>query len=152
MLFEKLFYFFQVVLEQRCSLTLEFVFNSGKLASVISSHVDELSLHVYNELVDLVIHTANEVNIGFVFDSYSFLEFTDQLVLVVNDLLTGLDLDLNIFGQLFAVFLLLKLLPVPINLDILFVTDKYLVLEFGSSFSSLFLFEASTCVLQVVVI
>jgi hypothetical protein len=96
MLFEKLFHFLQVVLEESSSLTLELILNSSELSGVISSHVDKLRLHVLDKFVNFIVHAPNKVDIGFILDSYGFLEFSNQLILVVDDLLASRHLHLNI--------------------------------------------------------
>jgi hypothetical protein len=58
----------------------------------------------------------------------------------------------NIVSEFLTVFLLFELLPVPINLNILLVTDQDLVFELGGTLSALLFFKTSASVLQVIVV
>jgi len=74
----------------------------------------------------------------------------DKLVLILDDLLASIDLNFDIFSELLAVFLLLKLLPVPVNLNVLFVTDQHFVFQLGGPLYAFLFFKPTPDIFLVV--
>lgn len=77
------------------------------------------------------------------------LELLDQLVFVSENFVAGAFLSLDVLSQFLAVLFLLKLLPVPIDLDILLMRLDDLVLDFVSSLLFGFLFAGATVFVQL---
>jgi len=133
----------KIRLQQTSPLPLKLVLNTGKLRSIIRAHVDELELHSADQLIDVVVLAVDELHVGLVFGGDGVLELLDEFVFVFDDFLASCYLHFNILGQLFAVFFLLEFLPVPVDLNVLFVGDEHLVLQLGSPLNTLLLFKTT---------
>ena len=85
------------------------------------------------------VHLLHGLDVVLVLGFDGFLELLFELVLVLNNVLALDDLLLDILVQLLAVFLLFKLLPVPVDLNIFLVGGDDLVLDLIGSFAAGFL-------------
>ena len=83
----------------------------------------------------MVVHELHLLDVVLVLGLDSFLELVLQLFFVGNDLVALNNLFLDVLVQLFAIFFLLKFLPVPVDFDILLVGGNDLILNLVGSFS-----------------
>ena len=150
MQFEKVFDLFQVNLEQRSPLPLKLILNAAQLRSIVRPHVDKLQLHGSDQLINIVVHAVDEVDVGLIFGRDSVLELLDQFVLIFDDLLASSDLHLDIFSQLLAILLLLELLPVPVDFNVLFMRDEHLVFQLCSPLYAFLLFQSTPDILLMI--
>ena len=59
-------------------------------------------------------------------------------------------LSFDVFGELLAIFFLFELLPVPVNLNVLFVTLDHLVLDLVCTLLPRFLLQGAPIVLHFI--
>lgn len=110
--------FLFILLQQCGALTFEFRLNASQLNLVVITHLIELNLHASNQVVDVIIHLLHGFYVVLVLCFDRLLKLLFKLVFVLYDLLTLTDLLLDVQVQLLTIFLLLKLLPVPVDLHI----------------------------------
>jgi hypothetical protein len=120
-LLEELINLFLVLLQESGTLALKLRLDGTKLVLVISTHMEELTFHFVDELVNVVVHLLHGFDVVFVLGVEGRFKLKLKVFFVGNDLLALDNLLLDVQGQLLAVFFLLKLLPVPVNFYILLV-------------------------------
>ena len=135
MLRKKLLNFGFILLQQLGTLSFKLRLDGLKLVLVVSAHVDELSFHGPDQIIDMVVHELHLFDVVLVLGLDSFLELVLQLFFVGNDLVAFNNLLLDVLVQLFAIFFFLKFLPVPIDFNILLVGGNDLILNLVGSFS-----------------
>ena len=135
MLRKKLFNFGFILLQQLGTLPFKLRLDGLELVLVVSAHVDELSFHGPDQVVDVVVHELHLLYVVLILCLYGFLKLVFQLLFVSNDLVALHNLLLNVLVQLLAIFFLLKFLPVPVDFDILLVGGNDLILNLVGSFS-----------------
>ena len=117
---------------------------------IILSHISELLAHGFNELINVIILLLNSLDVLLILVLQLINKCLDEDILLLNDLFTGLFLNINILSKLLTVFLLFKLLPSPINLNILFMRCDDFSLNFICSLLSHLFFLDSSLVLKIV--
>lgn len=148
MLSEKSLDLILIPLDDLVTLSLELLFDLLELLMVVGSHIEELLAHSLNQVINVIILLFKRFNVFFIFLLKLIHELLDEIILLANNLLTGVLLDFDVFSKLLAVFLFFKLLPSPINLDILLVTCDDLSLDLVSSLFSLLFFLDTSVVLH----
>ena len=123
-----------VALEDGSALAIELTLNLVQLHVVVLPHLVELVLHALYQQIYILRHLLNRLDVVAVLLIDLPFELFDQLLLVGDDLGAGRLLRLYVLGQLLTVFLLLKLLPIPIDLDVLLVGLDHLILNFICAF------------------
>jgi hypothetical protein len=138
------------LLQESGAFPLELWLNSGELVSVVSAHADKLEFHASDEFVNVGVHLLHGLDVVLVLGLNGFLKLLFELVFVLNNVLALDDLLFDILVQLLAVFLLFKLLPVPIDLNVLLVGGDDFVLDLIGSFAASFLFLDAASVFSFV--
>lgn len=134
MLVKELLDLLVVLLKQGLSLAFELSLDLCQLVRVVSTHSVELGFHAADQLVNVVVHFLHGLDVVLVLYVECGFELTLEFLLVLNDFLALNDLLLNVSSKLFAVFFLLKFLPVPVNFYVTFVGGDDFVLNLISSF------------------
>lgn len=129
LLLEETFVVILVSLQNPSSLVVEGRLDSQKVLLVVLSGGLEVVTHQLDKLVNVVVLLLESLVVLLVFVSELILELRDEVFLLRNNLAAGFLLDLDVLGQLLAVFLLLELLPGPVNFDILLVRSNDLSVD-----------------------
>ena len=82
------------------SLLLEHSFDGLQLRGVIGSHLDKLSLHGGDQVVDVLVHLGDGLDVVLVLGLKSILELVDQLLLVLDDFLASVLLSVDILNKI----------------------------------------------------
>ena len=98
-LFEKVFDFSLVALENISSLSVELLFNGLQLLVVVFTHVTELGLHRSNEKVDVNRHLLDGLDVVAILLCDLTIELLDELHLIGDNLGTGGLLRLNVLFE-----------------------------------------------------
>ena len=131
-----------VSLNDLITLSLELLLDLLELLVIIGSHVEELLAHGFDKVVNIVILLFERLHVLIILLLELVNEGRNKLVLLRDDLLASIFLDLNVLSKLFAVLLLFKFLPSPIDFDIFLVTCDDLGLDLvGSLLPLLFLLD-----------
>lgn len=86
--FEQLLNLGVVLLQQGFPLALELTLDLLQARGVVLPHLVELLLHALDQLVDVLVHCLHRLHVVFVLALDGFLKLRDQLLLVLDDLLT----------------------------------------------------------------
>lgn len=81
-------------------LLLEHSFDGLQLRGVIGSHLDKLSLHGGDQVVDVLVHLGDGLDVVLVLGLKSILELVDQLLLVLDDFLASVLLSVDILNKI----------------------------------------------------
>lgn len=128
-MFEEMVDFLVVLLQKCTALSIKLRLNLGEVVGVIGSHLVELVLHSQDEFVNVLVHLLHGDHVVLVLGVESLLEFTFKVVFVFYNFLTLNDLLFNFWGKFLAVLFFFKLLPIPINFDILLVWSDNFILD-----------------------
>ena len=90
------------------------------------------------------VHLLHGLDVVLVLGFNGFLKLFFELVFVLNNVLAFDDLLLDVLVQFFAVFLLFKFLPIPVDLNVFLVGSDDFVLDLIGSFTAgFFLLDAA---------
>jgi len=126
-----------VFLNDVISFSQEGLLDLIKLLMVIDSHIQELLAHSFDQVIDVIVLLFQSFDVFFIFLLQLVNETADKITLLRDNLFASLLLNFDVFCKLLAVFFLFKLLPSPINFDILLMRSNDLCLDLVSSFLSL---------------
>ena len=117
---------------------------------IILTHIAKLFAHCFNELINIIIFLFDSLNVLFILGFELINERLDENIFLFDNLLTSFFLNFDVPCKFFAVFLLFKFLPSPINLNILFVRCNNFSLNFVCSFLPHLLFLNPSLVLKII--
>lgn len=137
-----------ISLDDLISLPLELLFDLLELLMVVGPHIKELLTHGLDQVVNIIILLFQRLDVFVVLLLELVHELLDEVILLADDLLTGLLLHLDVLGKLLAVFLLFELLPSPVYLDVLLMRCDDLSLDLVGTLLSLFLLLNTPVVLH----
>jgi len=133
-----------VAIQNFLALLQEACLNLIKLVTVVHSHINELSLHRFDEILNVIVLFFERFHILVIFSSELLHETLNEKILLLNNLFTSFFLNLDVFCQFFAVFLFFQFLPCPIDFDISLMRGNNFSLDLGGTvFSCIFFFNTS---------
>lgn len=139
-----------ILFKQSGAFPLKLGLDLGQLPRIVSPHLHKLQLHRTDQLINMIVHLLHRLDVMFVLGFDRFLELVFETVFILDDLLALYDLRFDILVEFFAVFLFLKFLPVPVDLDVLLVGGDHFVLDLVCAVTSCFLLVDATLVLGLV--
>jgi len=139
-----------ILFKQSGAFPLKLGLDLGQLPCIVSSHLPKLQLHRTDQLINMIVHLLHRLYIVFVLGFNCFLELFFETVFILDYLLALYDLHFDILVEFFAVFLFLKFLPVPVDLDVLLVGGDHFILDLVCAVTSCFLLVDATLVLVLV--
>jgi hypothetical protein len=149
-LLEKLGNFFTISLDDLTSFPDEGSLNVFNLVVVVLTHIIKLLSHCLNKLIDVIILLLDSFDVFLIFVFELVDESLNQNVFLFDNLLACFLLNLDISGKLFTVFLFFKLLPSPIDFNILLMRCNDLSLNFVGSLLSHLFFQDPSLVLEII--